>query len=104
MQSSRSSLWDLIPSRRTVRAAQTKSSGRTDEDVQYEKLTLGFIGLALGSVVGYFALLGSPIRIVVRKVDKDGEEEEYEEEGGDEGEDEDEVEGVEEEIQLIDDE
>lgn len=72
---SRSSLWDLIPSRQVIKVVQTKDSGRTPEDAEYEKLTWGFIGLALGSVVAYFAIMGSPIR-VVRVVQEDEEDEE----------------------------
>ncbi|KXN92218.1 hypothetical protein AN958_08671 [Leucoagaricus sp. SymC.cos] len=78
IQSSRGSLWDLIPSRNAFKAAQAKGLERTPEDVEYEKFTWGFIGLALGSVVAYFAILGSPIRIV--RIVQEGEEEEEEEE------------------------
>lgn len=88
VHSSRGSVWDLIPSRHIIKATQTKHSERTSEDREYEKLTWGFIGLALGSIVSYFAIMGPPIRIIVKNVD--GDEGEGEEGEDDEGEEEDE--------------
>jgi sorting and assembly machinery component 37 len=74
-RSSRGSIWDLIPSRRVLKMSQAKGSERTSEDAEYEKLTWGFVGLALGSVVAYFTIMGSPIHIVIgRTVEEEDEE------------------------------
>lgn len=81
VRSSRGTFWDLLPSRHSAKV-QTKGSKRAPEDVEYEKLTWGFIGLALGSVVAYLAIMGSPVQIIVRKA----EEEEGEEEDDDDDE------------------
>ncbi|KAF9454643.1 hypothetical protein P691DRAFT_796183 [Macrolepiota fuliginosa MF-IS2] len=94
VHSSRNSIWDLIPSRRVIKATRAEDSDQNPEDAEYEKLTLGFIGLAIGSVVTYFALMGSPIRVVVRRLDQDDGEEE------DEGEEEEEEEAIEEVAQF----
>ncbi|KAJ3574817.1 hypothetical protein NP233_g1497 [Leucocoprinus birnbaumii] len=81
VQSSRSSFWDLIPSRRVNKGTQHKDSEKSSEDMEYEKLTWGFIGLALGSVVAYFTIMGSPIRIQWAPVqDEEEDEEELDEE------------------------
>lgn len=66
--SSRNSIWNLVPSYRTVKTVPVRE--RTPEDAEHEKLTWVFFGLALGSVIAYFAIMGSPI-IAVSSVLRD---------------------------------
>lgn len=57
------SLSSLLPRLQiTRRGADTTSK----EDVQFARIRWGFFGLALGSVFAYFAVVGSPIRIIVK--------------------------------------
>lgn len=66
--SSRNSIWNLVPSYRTVKTVPARE--RTPDDAEHEKLTWVFCGLALGSVIAYFAIMGSPI-IAVSSVLRD---------------------------------
>ncbi len=93
MHTSSGSVWDLIPSRHIIKSTGTKHSERSSEDVEYEKLTWAFIGLALGSIVSYFALMGPPVRIIVRKSEEDEDEDEERDEGGEVGEEDENEEG-----------
>ncbi|KAF5357900.1 hypothetical protein D9756_001416 [Leucocoprinus leucothites] len=85
VHSSHSSIWDLVPSRRMNSVVPTKGSERSSEETEYEKLTWGFIGLALGSVVAYFTIMGSPIQVVWVPADLEDMEDEEDEMDEDEG-------------------
>ncbi|KAF7778597.1 hypothetical protein Agabi119p4_2942 [Agaricus bisporus var. burnettii] len=80
VSASRGTVWGLLPSWRLIRGARGKVPKRTQEDIQYERFSWGFIGLALGSAAAYFAIMGSPIRLSIRTAEELDEEEEYEEE------------------------
>lgn len=77
IRSWRNSVWNLVPSYRVVKTVPARE--RAPEDARHEKLTWGFFGLALGSVVAYFAAMGFPI-IVSRSVLEDEEDEAEDEE------------------------
>lgn len=38
---------------------------RNPDEVRSDRLRWGFFGLAIGSIIAYFAILGSPILIVI---------------------------------------
>jgi sorting and assembly machinery component 37 len=77
---------DLFPSWRSIKCARGKALQRTQEDIQYERLSWGFIGLAFGSIAAYIAIMGSPIPLSIEIVEEEEEEEEDEEDEEDGGE------------------
>ncbi|TFK76339.1 hypothetical protein BDN72DRAFT_808740 [Pluteus cervinus] len=55
-------LWSLVPK---FPIGNKSRPARNQEDVQFDRIRWGFFGLAIGSVVAYFATVGSPIRLIV---------------------------------------
>jgi sorting and assembly machinery component 37 len=64
-----------------MKNARGKVQQRTQEDIQYERLSWGFIGLALGSVAAYIAVMGSPIRLSIQEVGELDEEDDGDDDG-----------------------
>jgi len=68
--SSSSSLWALIP---PWPKAPVHSKPKSQEDIDYSRLSWGFLGLAIGSLVAYLVVVGSQIKIVWEEQDIDVE-------------------------------
>jgi len=63
--SSSSSLWALIPSWPKAPVHSRKS--KSQEDINYNRMTWGFVGLAIGSLAAYLVVVGSQTRKVLKR-------------------------------------
>lgn len=67
-----SSLWSLIPS--WPKASDPSRISKSQEDIYYNRMSLGFIGLAIGSLTAYLVVVGSQARKILKVLSEEMEE------------------------------
>ena len=69
-----SSLWSLIPSWPKAPDLLGKSSSQVSEDINYNRMSWGFISFAVGALTTYLVVVGSKSRKALKELSEETEE------------------------------
>ncbi|KAF8892459.1 outer mitochondrial membrane transport complex protein-domain-containing protein [Infundibulicybe gibba] len=77
-------LWTLIPyhslNNRHQPRAKIPKTGELQSDTQFQRMRWGFFGLAAGCIIAFVTIMGSPIRVAIKRGEEDYREDAEEEE------------------------